>query len=144
MIWTIKVTLLGGRFATSEWVRVFEIDSATGQESLHYLIQRTIGFDSDHLYDFFVARTPRSRRLGCFDDEDDAFCDKTLAELFPLPKDRKLFYYTAALSPQAPASTSGGAGRGCPRCCRHRAQLRASQDLAAGAVPPKRKKPHAY
>ncbi len=31
MIWTIKVTLLGGAFATSQWVRVFEMDSATGQ-----------------------------------------------------------------------------------------------------------------
>ncbi|WP_365305161.1 hypothetical protein [uncultured Thiodictyon sp.] len=57
------------------------------------MIQRTIGFDNDHLYDFFVARTPHSRGLIGLDGEGDEFCEKTLAQLFPLPKDRKLFYY---------------------------------------------------
>ena len=40
MIWTIKVTLVGGAYATSECVRVFQMDSATCLEDLHYLIQR--------------------------------------------------------------------------------------------------------
>jgi Plasmid pRiA4b ORF-3-like protein len=93
MIWTIKVTLLTGAYATSECVRVFEMDSATCLDDLHFLIQRTLRFDNDHLYDFFVARTPRSRDRILIDNENGELDSTTLADLFPLPKNRKLFYY---------------------------------------------------
>jgi len=55
-------------------------------------------FDNDHLYGFFVARTPWSRDRVRYDEEDengeedDALSTTTLESLFPLPKDRKLFY----------------------------------------------------
>ena len=89
MIWTIKVTLVAGANAKSPCVRVFEMDSDTCLEDLHFLIQKTVRFDDDHLHDFFVARTARSSERIYFKDENGT----TLADLFPLPKNRKLFYY---------------------------------------------------
>ena len=93
MIWTIKVTLLAGMYATSECVRVIEMDSSTGLDDLHLVIQDVVGFDNDHLYQFFIARTPRSRDHIRYDDENGELYSMKLADLFPLPKGRKLFYY---------------------------------------------------
>ncbi len=93
MIWTIKVTLVAGANATSPCVRVFEMDSDTCLEDLHFLIQKTVRFDDDHLHDFFVARTIRSSARIPVDDENGDLDGTTLADLFPLPKNRKLFYY---------------------------------------------------
>jgi hypothetical protein len=48
--------------------------------------------DTDHLYEFYYAGTARSRERLRFDDEDGELFSRILDTLFPLPKDRKLFY----------------------------------------------------
>lgn len=93
MIWTIKVTLLAGMYATSDCVRVIEMDSSTRLEDLHFVIQDVVDFGNDHPYHFFVARTLRSRDRKHYDDENGQLYSVRLADLFPLPKGRKLFYY---------------------------------------------------
>lgn len=45
------------------------------------------------MYMFYVARTPRSRDRIDFDNEDGSLEQTTLAEIFPLAKGRKLFYW---------------------------------------------------
>ena len=92
MIWTLKVTLVSGIYSTGECVRVIEIDSSATLEDLHLAIQRAVDFDDDHLYEFYCARTARSRDRERFDDENGELFSRTLTTLFPLPKDRKLFY----------------------------------------------------
>ncbi len=68
MIWTLKVELLDGAYAgEEECVRIIEIDSSVALEDLHLAIQDTVGFDNDHLYEFYVARTKRSRDRQRFD-----------------------------------------------------------------------------
>jgi hypothetical protein len=118
MIWTLQIKLLAGRWANKPWAATIALDASSTLEDLHYIIQQAVDFDNDHLYGFFVARTPRSRdrvRYDCnyenddedegedksegedeseeYDDNgDDRLYTTTLESLFPLPKDRKLFY----------------------------------------------------
>jgi len=94
MIWTLQIKLLSGRWADKDWAATIALDAASTLEDLHHIIQQAVGFDNDHLYGFFVARTPRGQvRIRYGDDEDgDRLLTTTLETLFPLPKARKLFY----------------------------------------------------
>ena len=99
MIFTLKVTLLGGMYAESECVRTIEIDSSSSLDELHLAILHAVGFDNDHLYEFYVSRTERSRdriRFSNFDgndfEEDGDSDEMTLESLFPLQKRKKLYY----------------------------------------------------
>jgi hypothetical protein len=58
---------------------------------------RSAGFDRDHMFEFFAGRNHRHRSATFGDqwDEDDAFGDYgavTLEQVFPLPKNMKLYY----------------------------------------------------
>ena len=98
MIWTLQIKLLSGRWALEDWTATIALDASTTLEDLHGIIQQAVDFDNDHLYGFFVARTPLSRDRVRYEDEDrygresDALYTTTLEDVFPLPKDRRLFY----------------------------------------------------
>jgi hypothetical protein len=92
-IWTLKVKLVFGLHAQGPWEATLEIDSSATLEDLHLAVQSAVEFDDDHMYMFYVARTYRSRDRTVFEHEDGTLQDTTLAELFPLPPDRKLFYW---------------------------------------------------
>jgi hypothetical protein len=98
MIWTLQIRLLSGRWADKPWAVTIALDASSTLEDLHHIIQQAADFDNDHLYGFYVARTPWSRDRVRYDDEDedgresDALFTTTLEDLFPLPKDRRLFY----------------------------------------------------
>jgi len=98
MIWALQIKLLSGRGAKQDWTATIALDGSSTLEDLHHIIQQAVDFDDDHLYGFFAARTPWSRDRVRYDDEDedgresDALFTTTLESLFPLPKDRKLFY----------------------------------------------------
>lgn len=92
-IWTLKVKLVYGIHSQGPWEATIEIDSSATLEDLHLAIQRAVQFDDDHMYMFYVARTHRSRDRTIFEHEDGSLQDTTPANLFPLPPDRKLFYW---------------------------------------------------
>ena len=92
MIISLKVTLLSGAYATSKWECVIEIDSESSIEDLHLAIQSTLNFDNDHLYEFFTAKTERSRQRVAFDDENGGLYERTIESLYPLPKGHHLYY----------------------------------------------------
>ncbi len=94
MIWRLKIELLLDMYIRDEeeWIRIIEIDCSTTLEELHYIIQDLVDFDDDHLYEFYIARTARSRDRIRFDDENGEVFDLSLEDLFPLEKARKLFY----------------------------------------------------
>ena len=92
MILTFRIELLFGYHAEHEWVCVIEIDSASTLEDLHFVIQDAVGFDNDHLYEFYIARTERSRDRVRFDDEKQDIYELTLEDIYPLEKGRNLFY----------------------------------------------------
>ena len=92
MIWTITIELAFGIYAKEECIRVIEIDPSLTLGELHLVFQDAIGFNNDHLYEFYIARTERSRAQERFDDENNGIYEMTLEDLYPLPKGRKLFY----------------------------------------------------
>ncbi|MEE9425056.1 MAG: hypothetical protein V3V18_08740 [Methylococcales bacterium] len=92
MIWTFKIELILGYLAEEEWICVIEIDCSSTLEELHFAIQDAVGFDNDHLYEFYIARTERSRDRVRFDDENEEIYELTLDDLYPLDKGKKFFY----------------------------------------------------
>ena len=92
MIWTFKIELIFGAYAKEKWQTTVEIDSASTLESLHFTIQDAVEFDNDHLYEFYISRTERSRDRIRFDDEDGGIYSTTLESVYPLEKDRRLYY----------------------------------------------------
>ena len=92
MIWTIKIELLFGMYAEESWSASVELDSMSTLEDLHFIIQDAVNFDNDHMYEFYISRTERSRERVTFDDENEKVYDTTLESLYPLEKNRKLFY----------------------------------------------------
>jgi hypothetical protein len=74
------------------WFRTIEIESSATLEDLHLSIQDAIDFDNDHMYEFFIANSIRSRNKIRFDDENNDVYERSLDDLFPLPKNKKVFY----------------------------------------------------
>lgn len=92
MIWTLKIELLYGAYAENQWGATLEIDDTSTLEALHAAIQDAVAFDDDHLYEFYISRTDRSRDRIRFDDENEGIYGTTLADLYPLEKGRNLYY----------------------------------------------------
>jgi hypothetical protein len=92
VIRTLKIKLISGRYAEEPWEGLMEIDSSSTLENLHLAIQKAVNFDNDHLYDFYIARTARSRNRIRFDDENGKSYSTAIEELFPLGTGNKLFY----------------------------------------------------
>ena len=98
MIWTLRIECVAGRYLEDEWIRVVEMDSASTLCDLHELIQDAARFDRDHPFEFFAGRNHRHRAVT-FDDATDGAeawddCEaSTLEDIFPLPKNLKLFYH---------------------------------------------------
>jgi len=98
MIWTLRIECASGRYLEAEWIRVVEMDSAATLLDVHDLIQDVAGFDRDHMFEFFAGRNYRQRSVTFDDavDEEDACGDCgaiTLEQVFPLPKNMKLYYH---------------------------------------------------
>ncbi len=92
MIWTLKIKLLLGLYAKNKWEGLLEIDSSSTLDELHIAIQNAVGFDNDHLYEFYISRTERSRERIQFDDENEGVYINTIENIFPLNDKKKLFY----------------------------------------------------
>ena len=76
----------------NNWKVTVEVDSMSTLEDLHYLIQYAVDFDNDHLYEFYISKTERSRDRIRFDDENEKIYSTTLESLYPLEKGKKLYY----------------------------------------------------
>ncbi len=92
MIWTLRVHLVFGPHATRKCVRALEMESSATLGELHTAIQDAVGFDNDHLYEFFVAKSDTSRDRLRFDDENGRIHTTSLEDLYPLEKGKKLYY----------------------------------------------------
>lgn len=84
MILTMKVKL-------HNWSATIEMDESSTFEDLHCVIQQAVEFEDDHLYEFYLAPSGRSRNRGAVCSYEDA--DKaTLQSFFPITSGKKLFY----------------------------------------------------
>jgi hypothetical protein len=80
MIWILKVELLFGAYAEEVWEGTIEIDSLSTLEDLHFALQDILNFDNDHMYEFYVSRTERSRDPIRYDDENELVYSVTLED----------------------------------------------------------------
>ena len=96
-IYTLTIELDSSMYADSPWVRVIEISEDTDLYDLHLYLQKIIGFDNDHLFEFFVGKHSRNRERvfedeGEFGFEEGGDLGTRLNEVYPITG-RKLFYY---------------------------------------------------
>lgn len=70
MIWLFTVELLFGAYANDDWEGEIEIEPSSTLEDLHFTIIKAVDFDNDHLYEFYISRTERSRDRLRFDEEN--------------------------------------------------------------------------
>jgi hypothetical protein len=97
MIYTLTIDCVDGLYLADECVRVIEIDERASLADLHYAIQKAVDFDNDHLYEFYVGRHPRNRKITFADPTDTEGWDKALSkvilnQVYPLPEGLKLYY----------------------------------------------------
>ena len=83
-------------YASSEWKRVIEVPEDFDLLDLHLFIQKIIGFDNDHLFEFFVGKNWRKRERVFWEDpeygvEEGEGFDIMLNEVYPITRS-KLFY----------------------------------------------------
>jgi hypothetical protein len=78
--------------------RTIEVRDKMTLGRLHDAIQQLTGFDNDHLFTFFIARTLRGKRefvvdAGDGEEEQEMFYKTPLHDVYPLPRDMRLFYW---------------------------------------------------
>ena len=98
MIWTLRIECVRGPFLEEQCVRIIEIDSGSSLLTLHDVIQDAVGFDRDHLFEFFAGRHERNRNMmygdsGDCDEMAGDYADTTLEDVFPLGNHLKLYYH---------------------------------------------------
>jgi Plasmid pRiA4b ORF-3-like protein len=93
-IYNITVTCVFGISLKTECVRVIEVESSFSLEDLHFEILHSVGFDDDHLYDFFLANSPRGVREVIVEQDDYGDSDYSIVLLDSVfPTGRKRLYY---------------------------------------------------
>lgn len=122
MIITLKVTLVRGLYAEHAWSAEIELDDSSTLDALHDGIQNAVSFDNDHHYCFYRSRTDRSQPREYFDDENGLVWETKLADMFPLPPKRSLFYlfdwgdeWVFKISPSRKKPHEGQKGKKYPR-----------------------------
>ncbi|MGH8581638.1 MAG: IS1096 element passenger TnpR family protein [Gammaproteobacteria bacterium] len=88
-VYTLAIDLLFGAYAKGPWKRVIEIREDASLYELHRYILKTIGFDSDHLFEFTVGKNERGRdRVFTLEDEfaldESEGLDIKLNEVYPI------------------------------------------------------------
>ncbi len=96
MIWTLKIKVYGMK---PECSRLIEIDSGADFLDLHEAIQNAVNFENDHMFEFYVGRTPRNRAFSIGGEPDwdnfdpiETYSSVHLKDVWPLPDKMKLFY----------------------------------------------------
>jgi len=89
MIWTIKIEMI---YFEEPWSVTIELDSETLLDDLHRMIQAAVGFDNDHMYDFYIARSERSQKRTVFNDDNGLLYTTRLKSIYPLETGNKFYY----------------------------------------------------
>ena len=74
------------------WSADIEFNDLSTLDQVHDAIQSAVDFDDDHLYEFFVARTERSRPTKRYECDNKSLRDTRIRDVFPLPPKHHLYY----------------------------------------------------
>ena len=78
------------------WEATIEVPDMCPLLDLHLFIQNTIGFENDHLFEFYAGRNERNRQIvfsedSKYPDDEDVYENILLKDIYPL-KGLKLYY----------------------------------------------------
>jgi hypothetical protein len=93
---TLDIRLPGSRTDANSWSARIEVPESSTLSDLHHTIQQLVEFDDDHLHEFFAGRNSRHRKVTFGADDSRLQPNEgeevPLSEVFPLPKNHKLYY----------------------------------------------------
>ena len=69
-----------------------EVDGCSSLEDLHLIIQDTVEFDNDHMFEFYIAKTQHSRECKHFKCNDQSICNITIESFIETSQGKKMFY----------------------------------------------------
>jgi len=97
-LYTLTLELEPSIYANSEWKRVIESPENLDLFDLHLFIQKTIDFNNDHLFEFFIGKNWRKKERVFGDNYDEYGFEKRegldtmLNEIYPITGSN-LFYH---------------------------------------------------
>jgi hypothetical protein len=94
---TLSIQCVRGMYLEEDYGFILEIPVDSTLDNLAYEILDAVDFDGDHLSEFFLANTLRGTRTYFTSDgepgeDDEAMRGRRLSEIFPLDKNKKLFF----------------------------------------------------
>jgi len=93
MIFTIKIKLLRGIYASDDWGCSIETPADFSLEDFHLVLQDVLAFDDDHMYEFYIANSERCVPVARFECDDDPIEETTISEFILKSKGKKAFYF---------------------------------------------------
>jgi len=98
VIYTLLIECVWGAHLKERFHRAVEVPSDMTLGDLHYFMQELTGFDDDHLSTFYMANKFGGKKIwftatGEWEDDDEAMWSIPLAQVFPLEKKKKLYYW---------------------------------------------------
>ena len=103
-IFTLSIACVGGMYLTEEYRFVMDFPEDSTLAQLASDILGVVDFDGDHMSAFYLANGLRGKKTwftadGEWDDDDSRMLAMPLSEIFPLAKNKKLYYtYDAGAS----------------------------------------------
>lgn len=74
------------------WYANIEFNDLSTLDQVHDAVQLAVDFANDHLYEFFVARTERSRAMTRYSCDNALLFETRIRDIFPLPPKHQLYY----------------------------------------------------
>ena len=78
--------------AQNEWECALEIPIDHSLDELHQAILSAVGFDNDHMYEFCIASSFRSRNAQRISCDDDKVTQETIDTILSNIKGKKFYY----------------------------------------------------
>lgn len=96
-IFTLSIACIAGRHLTQEYRFVLDVPAVSTLDDLASFILGMVDFDGEHLSEFYVANGLRGKKTwftadGEWGDDDSDMWDIHLSNVFPLGRNKKLYY----------------------------------------------------
>ncbi len=97
VIFTLSIACIAGRHLTEEYRFVLDVPADSTLDDLASFILGMVDFDGEHLSEFYVANGLRGKKTwftadGEWDEDDSDMWDIRLSDIFPLGRNKKLYY----------------------------------------------------
>lgn len=94
---TLEIRLSGWRGNSRKWYRAIELSEAASLYDLHSTIQDVVGFDDDHMYEFYIGKRWNQRESEIGESatpvDPGTYDEIEITEVFPIGKGLKLYYW---------------------------------------------------